>query len=307
MPKLTIGHTLKSRFVVLAQKLEKLRYARTVSRVVHSDPVDRGVLPFTLLSMVHKRDVRSYLLAVTSFTRFLNPRRIVMVADPTIDSEDMSVLSRLIPHIEIRRAEDFRHPALPIGGCWERLFAISGYADQDYVIQLDADTVTLRDPAEVGEMITSRRAFVLAGGQESAVMTVAESVEFWRQRIPMGGHIQERSERGFLDASVPADDRYVRGCAGFSGFPAGGDYVSRVLEFSARMQAHLGRDWSSWGTEQVASNYLAANSPSCAVLPFPRYGSPPDTTLADTFCHFIGHVRFASDLYRRAAVMILGN
>ena len=53
------------------------RYHRTAGLVLATRPLEKGTLPFTLLSMVHQRDVASYLVAVKSFAHFLNPAKIV--------------------------------------------------------------------------------------------------------------------------------------------------------------------------------------------------------------------------------------
>ena len=64
------------------------QYQKVARQVLDTRPVRQGDLPFTLLSMVHQRDVHSYLVAVKSFTHFLNPSRIVVVCDPSIDETD---------------------------------------------------------------------------------------------------------------------------------------------------------------------------------------------------------------------------
>ena len=37
------------------------------------------------------------------------------------------------------------------------------------------------------------------------------------------------------------------------------------------MEAILGTSWFEWGSEQVASNFVVANSPNPIVLPLPTY------------------------------------
>ena len=59
-------------------------YARAARGVLRTSALAAGSEPFTLLSMVHQRDVVPYLVAVKSFARFANPRRVVVVCDPTI-------------------------------------------------------------------------------------------------------------------------------------------------------------------------------------------------------------------------------
>jgi hypothetical protein len=104
------------------------QYQKVACKILDTRPLKRGELPFTLLSMVHQRDVHSYLVAVKSFTHFLNPTRIVVVCDPSLDDNDRAVLKHHLPHVELREAHEFTHPDIPRGGTWERLFAISSYA-----------------------------------------------------------------------------------------------------------------------------------------------------------------------------------
>src|SRR5689334_1204775 len=113
------------------------QYQKVAARILDTPPIRRGDLPFTVLSMVQKRDVHSYLVAVKSFCHFLNPSRVVVVCDPTLDANDRAVLKRHVPHVELFDAHEFVHPDIPRGGTWERLFAISHMVEDGYVVQLD--------------------------------------------------------------------------------------------------------------------------------------------------------------------------
>ncbi|RZA31337.1 MAG: hypothetical protein EOP92_31730 [Lysobacteraceae bacterium] len=109
---------------------------------------------------------------------------------------------------------------------------------------------------------------------------------------------------------LAADARYVRGCAGFTGFPRSTEMREKMIDFSRRMSEKLGEDWKRWGTEQVTSNYLAANSPGIKALPFPKYGTPDCATSDTAFFHFIGSMRFINAKYdttsRHAIALIKG-
>jgi hypothetical protein len=67
------------------------------------------------------------------------------------------------------------------------------------------------------------------------------------------------------------------------------------------MTEKLGARWSSWGTEQVTSNYLVANATATRVLPFPKYGTPDQVSEEAAFQHFIGSMRFINRRYENAS------
>lgn len=277
------------------------QFDRELSNILGTPPITLGADEFTALSMVHHRDVESYLLALKSFCRFLHPRKIVMVADPSITDADRALIAEHVQGIEIVPAEDFRETGMPQGGCWERLIAISEYVQHDYVIQLDADTVTLEYPVEVQKAIAESRSFVLATEDGQDFVSCLEAANWAKPRIASGEHVQVLAEAS-LDRLLGAESgHYVRGCAGFSGFALGSFNRSKLCEFSHAMSQLLTDKWSAWGTEQFASNYMVSNSPLACVLPHPKYCHPGRERAGTVFLHFIGYVRFATNRYARAA------
>jgi hypothetical protein len=63
------------------------------------------------------------------------------------------------------------------------------------------------------------------------------------------------------------------------------------------------KKWSEWGSEQVTSNFIVANSEKGQVLPFPEYcfHTPGTDIESATFVHFIGSYRFHGGHYARLA------
>lgn len=278
----------------------RYQHHRVAVRVVQTNPVVQGEKPFTLLSMMHTRDLYAYLAALKSFTRFLNPKHIVVVCDPSVTPFDRAVLREHVPHIELRDADEFISPEIPRGGTWERLYAISEYVCTSYVVQMDADTLTLHDVSEVERAISEQCGFVLGEVAEQKLMTLPETSARARTKLSNNNHIQTLTEAAMEEVGLPGDAFYVRGCSGFTGFPVNSGMRARMLDFSARMQKRFGTLWASWGTEQVTSNYLVANARNTSVLPFPRYGTPDEATADAAFVHFIGSMRFINDKYQRA-------
>ncbi|MDK6078673.1 hypothetical protein [Massilia varians] len=286
------------------------RYNKVVRQVLDTAPLKQGTHPFMLLSMVQQRDVQSYLVAVKSFAHFLNPERIVVVCDPSINAADRAILQQHVPHIELRDADEFTHPDVPRGGTWERLFAIATFSPENYVVQLDADTLTVRPIPEVLEAVRAGHGFVLGEMPETPVRSLAETRAHALPKVRPGAHIQSISEAEMANVGLPADARYIRGCSGFTGFPRSAEMRDQMIDFSRRMGGKLGDDWKRWGTEQVTSNYLIANSAGMRALPFPKYGTPDCATTETAFFHFIGSMRFINGKYQatsRHAIELIGS
>jgi hypothetical protein len=290
---------------VLRERWHRWRFRRSARQVMRLNPLPVGDLGYTLLSMVQKKDLHPYLLAALSLARQAPPRRVVVICDPSIDTQDRAAIRQLIPHVELEEAKDYRHPRLPTGGCWERLQAICHHAARGYVVQLDADTVTRGPVPEVREAIAGQRAFCLAERANQTRCTFEQAREVaagWAAEPEP--HVQAVAEVSLLDARLPGR-WYVRGCAGFAGFPQRQDYLAQVLEFSAEMQRLCGERWQSWGSEQVTCNYVLANQEAFSLLPWPRFAMPePGRPLPD-FAHFMGSVRFTSDRYRQTLLRSL--
>jgi hypothetical protein len=277
------------------------QYQKAIRDVLSTAPLQRGDLPFMLLSMVHQRDVHSYLVAVKSFAHFLNPERVVVVCDPTINSDDRATLRRHLPHVELRDAQEFTHPDIPRGGCWERLFAISEFVRETYVVQLDADTLTVHAIPEVLEGIRKGTGFVLGEMPDQPVLSLEAARENALPWLGPDAHVQALAEVEMRNVGLPQQACYIRGCAGFTGFPRSAGMRDMMIDYSRRMTAKLGSDWKRWGTEQVTSNYLVSNAPGTKPLPFPKYGTPDSATGETAFFHFIGSLRFINSKYEKTS------
>ena len=72
------------------------------------------------------------------------------------------------------------------------------------------------------------------------------------------------------------------------------------------MGAILGQAWKKWGSEQVASNYVLANSKEMMPLPIHKYlGYYPQKEWFNfhnaSLIHFIGKYRFENNFYMDTA------
>lgn len=285
----------------LAERFHRARFGWVVRAMRNTVPLRPGTEDFTALSMVHHRDVLPYLLALKSFAGHMRPARVVLVADPTLDPADRSLLRAHVPHIEIREAAEFQRDGIPKGGCWERLSAISHYAQRGYVVQLDADTVTLDDLAAVRQAIRDRVSFTLGTEDVQPILSCAEMAAEAQKIVDGHAGIQLLAEASLDRLDRTGRFRYARGCAGFAGFAQGAVNPDLVLEVSCRMSTILDKKWSAWGTEQFASNLLVCSSPGGRLLPHPDYCAPTRLTPKTVFLHFIGFIRFRDGLYARTA------
>lgn len=283
-----------------AATINRYRFERAVQGIDKTPPVQLGDAPFSVLSMVQHRDVMPYLLAVKSFCRFLRPRRVLLVADPSLSDEDQVTIARNIPGVRILGASRFHDPDLPRGGTWERLIAISDEVANDYIVQLDADTVALRPLDEVASAIRESRAFTLGTEDNQCVEPSSFIAERARDRATVSEHIQLLAE-SHIDGLGPEFPQYVRGCSGFAGFPIGSFSRSTLRNVCARMRPLVGERWNAWGTEQFTSNLIIANTANPCVLPHPRYCNPAYEQPGTAFIHFIGYVRYRTGRYAQLA------
>jgi len=288
----------------IAERIHKTRFDWEVRAIRQTAPVVVGDNDFTVLSMVQHRDVLPYLLALKSFARFTRPKAVVLVADPTLDADDRALIRAHVPHIVIREATEFRRPGVPVGGCWERLTAISEYVGGSYVVQLDADTVATDVPTDVLQAIKDGVSFTLGTDDDQLITSSQEAAEVARSRLSEGDHPQAYAEAALDKFDLGARYRYVRGCAGFAGFARGSIDTAAVVAVSKGMSELLGERWSAWGTEQFTSNLLVASSPGARVLPHPRYCAPHRRDAGTVFLHFIGYVRYTTGYYAELAARV---
>ena len=115
-------------------------------------------------------------------------------------------------------------------------------------------------------------------------------------------HVQMLAEAHFSKLDGSENLRYVRGCAGFSGFPKESFNKQFIIDFSTKMEKEIGSKWHEWGSEQVMSNVVVANLDKADVLPHPKYSDCNNMKLPDTcFIHFIGECRFKRSIYAKLA------
>ena len=286
----------------LARRVAERRYLAATRAVLDTPPIAARDDGLVLFSMIGTRVLLPYLVAVKSLHERLGRGRVVLLDDGTLTREDKAELSHHCGDPQIISIASVDTGPCPTGGTWERLLTILDLRRDNYVIQLDSDTVTVGDIPEVAEAVAANRSFTIRGDEDAQILPLAEIAR--RHRGHPTDHVQAALEGRMAELSVPglADPLYVRGCSGFTGFardPGGRDLAER---FSQGAQALLGADkWAEWGSEQVTSNFVTANAADPLLLPYDRYmnfwndGVPDDVR----FVHFIGTYRFHRGAYRR--------
>jgi hypothetical protein len=263
----------------------------------------------TIVSMLCHGEVVMYLLAVKSFCGQLGRSpKVVILDDGSLTASDRATLHSHLPDVRIVHISEVPPDRCPKGSCWERLLLISDLVKDSYVVQLDSDTLTLNSIAEVRECIDANRSFTLMGdGSHPKVEPMLDACA--RLKSNQGPLVQPVCERSFDQLPESASLKYVRGNAGFTGFAKDSIDREKIAWFSDLMRRIAKEKWDEWGSEQVTSNLLIANSPGSYVLEFPKYLSywaHPDVPYEDaSFIHFIGPFRFSNGYYVKSARKVI--
>ncbi|MGH7119415.1 MAG: hypothetical protein ACREFP_10585 [Acetobacteraceae bacterium] len=252
------------------------------------------------MSMVRNTDALPYLLAIKTLSTCIKIGRAVAIIDHIAPAGFRRLLEAHITGIELVELESIPVGRCQHGGTWERLLYCIDRSEQEYVIQLDSDTLTAgQDLVEVAACIVENRAFTLGGGprgsgqQIVAMPEAARSLDFDHDFI---GIVAQRWLTAYPSGEALC---YVRGSSAFAGFARGGINRQRIEDFHVNMQRALGERWAEWGSEQCASNFAIANSAEAIVLPWPAYTNfLPQHPVGDSrFLHFYGTVRYQKGCY----------
>jgi hypothetical protein len=284
----------------LRTKLVKRLFNARISAILTTPPINFVPADLTILSMVSHDDLLMYLLAIKSLYERLGYGKITIINDGTLTPGDQIILRRHLqsPNIVERKT-------IPIGRyvrhmMWERLAYEVDLSAKEYVIQLDSDTITRGPIHEVLNCVARNRAFTLGTWDGQKIVSVAEA-SVYSTSLPSQNHMQIVSEKALSDLSNAEEIKYVRGSAGFVGLARGGFSRERAEIFCVQMIKLVGERFKEWGGDQIASNYIVANSPDAYVLPYPDYAVVGPELKVDQarFLHFIGSYRFNGGIYAR--------
>ena len=261
------------------------------------------------VSQVCHRDIAMYLLAIKSLARHVRPQMVFALDDTSLTQSDKHILRQHVQPIEILPITSVANGKCPKGGTWERLLFIADKAPTSYVVQVDSDTLTVGAPTAVQKLIEDNRSFTLGEWRGQTIVSAGEAARSVKDRLTNGSaHVQMVSEANLDRLEFDTEAKYVRGCSGFAGFARASLSRDAVERFSRSMAQLIGNSkWNEWGSEQVASNFVVANTAGAQVLPFPEYcfHSPEIDVEPATFVHFIGSYRFRGGRYARLARRVI--
>jgi hypothetical protein len=258
-----------------------------------------------IVSQLYSPDVTMYLLAAKSFARFVVPQGFLIV-DDGLTAEERDVLRHHLGQVSFVRSAEVPAGTCPRGGCWERLLSLSAQNEAHYAIQLDADTLTISPPREVLQCIAEDRTFTLGTPTGKHLVTAAEATAYADQHVY--DHVQSFTERALAKLPDAAHVKYVRGCAGFTGFARGELPRSGIEHYAQSLAALIGADrFAQWGSEQVTSNLMAANAPNALVLPVDTYPFWAPNLPVDrlSLIHFFGTYRYLQGTYLRLSLQVI--
>ena len=281
-------------------------HERAIGDILDTPPIVAQNDGLILFSMIGTAVLLPYLVAVKSFHAQVKRGRVMLLDDGTLTGEDKAILAEHCDNPVIIRMPDVATAPCPKGNCWERLLAILDLRADNYVIQLDSDTVTTGPVPDVVAAIDANRSFTLAGGVKEAQHGFMDMGQlksaFYPERIKWD-HVQALSEEALTRMPGNENLHYIRGCAGFAGFSKSDRGREAVTGFSTAMHDMIGARWNEWGSEQVASNFVVANDDDPVQLPYTHYVNhwiealPKDPR----FIHYIGTFRYKRGSYARTS------
>lgn len=271
------------------------KFDRQTRDLLKTPPIEYRDAPLAIVSMVSNLDPQMYIIAVKALYRRLGRGKIVAIVDADMPESSRELIRRHLVQVEFVHLEDIDPGKCQRGGTWERVHYCVSRSSREYVIQIDADTLCLGDLDEVNACVDQNRSFTLSEGLPKKPL--AEWPAIWAQNP--NNHIVNTFEQRALEYPGAGEMLYVRGSSGFAGFAKGAYDTRRLEQFHVDMAAIHGSRWKEWGTEQIASNYVVANSPDSLPLPHPKYSTYLGGPLPDpcSALHFIGTFRFKDGIF----------
>ncbi|WP_373489399.1 hypothetical protein [Blastomonas sp.] len=289
----------------LRSRFNQRRHDAVCRPVLNAPPIVTAHDGLVIFSMIGTAVLLPYLVAVKSLWHALRRGRIMILSDGTLTQTDRALLTEHCGAPEIIEIADVDTGSFPKGGTWERLLTILDWRADDYMIQLDSDTVTLGPLPEVVDAIAANRSFTLLGGPQWDIGALTCTAFRPPDVLPESArdHIQTHMERALAQITDADRLRYIRGCSGFTGFARGSGGRALAGQFARDMAGLLGSEaMHQWGSEQVTSSFLIANDADPLLLPYARYGNYwGEAWRADCrFMHFVGAHRHDGTAYRDA-------
>jgi hypothetical protein len=288
-------------FYRLRRNINYFKFYNQTSRILKTPPIAYKEAPLTIVSMVAAFDVQMYILAMKSLYRRLKRGKILVVADG-VDEQARDLIRHHLGPVRFLNIEDIDTGNCPRGGTWERLVHIIRNTSQEYTIQMDADILCVGPIPEVLACIEENRAFTLSDSQGLPKQPLLD----WAEEPRQSENIVIAFEKRARDYPNSSELLYIRGSSGFAGFAKEAISIEFLESFHRNGLQLMGERWKEWGTEQLASNFVVANSPNSLVLPVPKYLTFERHDLSKlaeepSLLHFLGYCRFDQGLFAKHA------
>jgi len=287
--------------------INKISFNKTIEKIKYTKPlkykVDSNVI---ILTQVHSAAVNMYITAMKSFMYFFGRGTLKALNDGSLTTADKALITEHLPGIEIVELSTIDTEGFPSGGTWERLLYIVELSKDAYVIQIDSDTLTFRPIPEIDNAVVAKRGFCIGSPTWSQLISasyISDIANRWDS-----DHVQVKAEQIFSKIPFFNNRKYLRGCSAVTGFPKGEITRELLLEFSSQVQEELGEvKWSEWGSEQVSSNVMVAQTNEPIILPWPKYQNfdfpeSKNSIESQSIIHFIGTNRFNRNVYKDLAI-----
>lgn len=289
-------------FYRLRQKWNRWQFARACHAIVDTPPLQIHSAPLNIVSSVSHDDLFMYLVAIKSFYRYVGRGSVVILDDGTLTPHDHRLLREQVTPDEIIALDAVPYSHGRKGVRWGILLTIADLVAENYVIQLDSDTLTLLPVPEVLQALANEQSFTLGTNDGCAIVTMEEISS--RMKGNTSPHVQVVAERSFAALRDFRTKKYIRGNSGLAGFAKGAFTRTSAEDFLSEMTTLIGDKWLTRGSYQVSSNVLVANSHAAQVLPIAKYSCvTPSMRYHDAaaFLHFLGQYRFHKSLYVQLA------
>src|SRR6266478_4267805 len=176
----------------LVRRFRELRDKRSFDcvgrQVLSTAPLQmRGGGPL-FLTMLRHSDVIMYLLAIKSLYVRIGFGKVVIINDGSLTAGDLAILNFHIPMMGIIELKDINIPSCPRADFfWERLVKIVQLSENNYVIQLDADTLVSATIPEVVQLCRENRSFLLGTASGQRVSPAPETAQMVQEWIRVNG------------------------------------------------------------------------------------------------------------------------
>ena len=268
----------------------------------------------SILSMLCGRDFLMYLVAIKAFYRWIDGGEVIVINDGTLTERQRYLLHRHVEGIREIRIQDIDTGLCQRGGTWERLLTLIDLSKERYAIQLDADFLVSDDVPEVRECVAQGASF-LFGGPILEMPAAARAAQIrcndHFRRGELKPNINLAAQAKLIDYPGAPTLSYANASSSFAGMAKGAITRANAERFHSNMEKLVGRRWLEWGSEQIASNFLVANSSSACALPWPKYMNyEPDQLRGDEMeqavgVHFLGTYRFQNGVFAARARKVI--